>query len=91
MTKATFEQAEEVAVKHIKDYAERHSLMSELTVDDWDIISNYVWNKFSDEERGILHTYDSFQREFIKGHRCSVCGRTDAQNKALGYNCYEEC
>lgn len=91
MTEVTFEEADAVALKHIEDFSERKTLNSELTVDDWHAVSQYVWAKFSSEEMGILHTYDALKREFTIGHRCGVCGRTKAQNEAIGYNCYREC
>lgn len=89
---ATFEEAQEVVEHWRQDFRSRPGgTYSELTRDDWAIVSDYVWSKFSEEERIILHVYEVFRREFTKGHRCGVCGRTKAQNEAIGYDCLREC
>lgn len=64
---------------------------SEWEYDDFTPIRDYVHAKFSDDEFIILHAYEMWKAEFTRGHRCSVCGMTDAQSKAIGYNCSEEC
>lgn len=64
---------------------------TELTVEDWEAVSSYVRSKFSEEDKDILFLFNLFEREFVRGHRCSVCGRTKAQNAEIGYNCFEEC
>lgn len=66
-------------------------LNTELTVDDWEVIAQDVWNRFTPEDSIVLHIYDVFKREFTKGHRCSVCGRTQLQNEEIGYDCFREC
>lgn len=87
----TFEEAQEV-VKHWRDdFDNRHSVNSELTLEDYGIIADYVRGKFSPEEKTILHIFSSFEQEFARGHRCMVCGRTKAQNEAIGYDCLREC
>lgn len=95
MTKgyATFEDAQAVVERWRADKSHREpgNLFTELSRDDWDIIADYVCSKFSDEETTIFYMYDVFRREFTKGHRCGVCGRTKAQNAAIGYDCLREC
>jgi hypothetical protein len=89
----TFEEAQGVIDRWRDDHATRspRSLNSELSRDDWSIISDYVNSRFSEDEQIILFLYDSFRREFTVGHRCGVCGRTKAQNEAIGYDCIREC
>lgn len=88
---STFEEAQEVVQHWRDDFSERHTVNSELSVDDYGIVAEYVRGKFTAEEGTILHIFTSFEHEFARGHRCMVCGRTKAQNEAIGYNCFEEC
>lgn len=88
---STFEEAQEVVRHWLVDFNTRHTVNSELTVEDYGVIAEYVREKFTPDENIILHIFTSFEHEFARGHRCMVCGRTKAQNEAIGYNCFEEC
>lgn len=87
----TFDDAQGVVARWREDFSNRHTVNSELSVEDYEIIATYVRGKFTSEERTILHIFTSFEHEFARGHRCMVCGGTKAQNEAIGYNCLEEC
>ena len=50
-----------------------------------------AWFEAPHDGQIILHVYDSVIREFSRGHRCGVCGRTQAQNLAINYDCTHEC
>lgn len=65
----------------------------EFTSDELDPLREYVYTRFEDVTDGdlILHVYDSIQAEYTRGHRCSVCDRTEKQNAAIGYDCHNEC
>lgn len=84
-------EAREAAYRYIGDILSNHDLGSEWSMDKLDVIRADVQARFSDEDQIILSAYESIEREFIKGHRCSVCGRTEAQNLAIGYDCTHEC
>jgi len=43
-----------------------------------------------DFSRAVLDVYVDVWQDFGK-YRCSVCGRTLKQSKAIGYNCTSEC
>lgn len=64
---------------------------TEVTYEQMQPIIDYVRGKFPEREYRILAAYESFNREFTRGHRCSVCGRTEKQNEAISYDCHEEC
>lgn len=90
-----FERAREIALRYIEARIDQYKLGnprgSEFDIDEFSAVSEYVWNKFTDEEWVILHAYTSFQTEYALGKRCSMCGNTPAQNEAIGYNCAEKC
>jgi hypothetical protein len=62
----------------------------DLTSDEAQRIIQKVWSKF-DGYGDLIWVYDCIQREFTRGERCSVCGNTAEQSKALNYDCINEC
>lgn len=62
-----------------------------LTVDDWEKVSGVIWNGMSDLQKQLLSLYIDINDEFTRGMRCSVCGHTPNQAKALNYDCAREC
>lgn len=93
MTETAFQDIQEVVERWREDFKGRTpgDLNSELSRDDWHVVSTYVYSRFTEDEQIALFLYDSFRREFTKGHRCGVCGRTKKQNEAIGYDCVREC
>lgn len=81
----------ELAYKYNSALVASKNGFSEWDYKDFAPIYDYVNSKFNDDESIILHAYERIKSEFTRGHRCSVCGMTDAQSKAIGYNCTEEC
>lgn len=63
----------------------------EFTMDELDSIREFIEARFTDEEQHILYAYRNIEREFTRGHRCAVCGRTEKQSKAINYDCAREC
>lgn len=80
----------DLASKYIHDRLVNGGHGTEWTFDQIEVIRKAVRDRFPDD-RIVLTAYNSIEREFSKGHRCSVCGRTEAQNKAIGYDCVREC
>jgi len=89
---AEIEPLPDLAMRYAKASLKTHK--GEFPEFEWDEvvrILEFVQNRFSDDEQIILHVYDSVIREFSRGHRCGVCGRTQAQNLAINYDCTHEC
>lgn len=90
------EEAWHVASKYImarlESFGEHYpSNGTEFDFDEFQVVQDYVHEQFEGKTGAILSAYVSMQKEFARGHRCAVCGRTTAQNAAIGYNCTEEC
>ena len=64
---------------------------TEWTFEEIDVIRQYVKSRFPGRLSRVLFAYDFVEKEFTRGHRCRVCGRTQAQNKEIGYDCAHEC
>lgn len=83
---------QEVAYRYIKAHVDTHGKgYPEFDIDELQPLVDYVRGKFSEDNGIILHAYGTLIREYAKGHRCSVCGRTRKQNAATGYDCTNEC
>lgn len=59
------------------------------TADDIDWL-HHARKLLSEEDQFILGLYTEVWREWGK-YRCSVCGNTLAQSKAMNYDCIREC
>ncbi|WIB65822.1 hypothetical protein [Curtobacterium sp. MCBD17_040] len=60
------------------------------TVDDIDLLNNAL-GMLDEFSRTVASLREDVWREFTKGQRCGVCGRTSKQNEAIGYDCAREC
>ena len=85
------ENIRETAMRYIQDVVAGRKHHSEWTFDQVDVIRQYVADRFGGEDSIILHAFTSIESEFTRGYRCGVCGRTQAQNEAIGYDCAHEC
>lgn len=54
-------------------------------------IREFVEARFGEDDRVFLYLYTCIEREFARGHRCGVCGRTTEQSAAINYDCAREC
>ena len=86
----TPEEVIALAQRYLGERGANHGEGTEFTMDELDVIRNYVRDKFQDDYI-VLAAFTGTEREFSKGHRCSVCGMTGKQAKAANYNCREEC
>lgn len=62
-----------------------------ITVEDWETVSRIVWADLSAFQKQAIALYVDMNDEFTRGLRCSVCGHTPKQAKALNYDCRREC
>lgn len=70
--------------QHLQNTADR------TTIEDWHEVSDIILS-LPRVQREAVELYRDISDEFARGLRCSVCGRTPAQNAALGYDCVREC
>ena len=82
-------EIETLAVRYLEESAKAGGF-PEFTRDEVSQIRGYVQARFADQPR-VLYAYDRINMEFTRGHRCGVCGRTEAQNLAINYDCTHEC
>lgn len=61
-----------------------------LTVEDWRKVSDFI-RGMDELQLQIINLYVDINDEFTRGLRCSVCGNTPNQSKAIGYDCVREC
>jgi hypothetical protein len=63
----------------------------EATKEEVSEISDFIYSRFSEEEWVVVSAYRLMQDEYRVGFRCGVCGMTEKQSKAIGYDCIREC
>lgn len=72
------------------DHSEVRRVIAESTTQaDIDTLNDIVRSQDS-ETQALIRLYEDVWREFGR-YRCSVCGRTAAQNRAIDYDCITEC
>lgn len=85
-------EVEALTTRYIKESLNTHNgQYPEFTMDEIDMIRKAVTDRFGDEWSAVLTVHEWIAKEFARGHRCGVCGRTAAQNAAINYDCAREC
>jgi hypothetical protein len=90
----------ELSVRRIRAYSEGSGMglsskehlalvPESTTTDDIDLLAA-ARNMLDGFSRQVLDLYVDVWTEFGK-YRCSVCGRTAQQSRAVGYDCAREC
>lgn len=87
------ESIDDLAMRYIQAATNtHHGLFPEFEWSEIERINEHVRSRFTTAgDSLILHVYESIVREFAKGHRCGVCGMTEAQSMAANYDCSNEC
>lgn len=68
----------------------RAAMIEAMTVEDIRVIHEAL-RALPEDARLVANVYADLEREFAKGDRCAVCGRTSKQNAAIGYDCSRGC
>lgn len=86
----TEEKIKELALRYITAHTKLPpgERSPEFTFEELEPLRDYVRDRI---DSLILHAYETTVREYAKGFRCAVCGRTTKQNAAIGYDCTYEC
>ncbi len=63
---------------------------SVVTLDDVHMLRG-VYESLPEDVRTFVMLHELVVRQYARGERCGVCGRTPAQSAAIGYDCIHEC
>lgn len=70
--------------------AQTEAIANSTTVEDTGHMRD-IYNTFPEHVRVLIELFKDVEREYAKGLRCSVCGMTPEQSKAVGNDCIYDC